>query len=319
MFIYALECTNNKFYIGKTTQNPNIQFLENNFNIGKNESLSENEWIKYYKPIILVEFYETDNNLEEDILTKKYMKMYGIDNVRGGSYSKPILEDWQIKLLEDELQCYQNSSLERKDPICSVKDCKNYLTSFIKNFDKTTYLQKFITIPEIINEINELNQIRIQINTEKPTIIYYKYINIKINKPTKYNLVPVDCRIELCPQRIKKHKKEIIKYESEVKLYNHNISDIDIKYNSPTIEICHFVRYVQRHNLIEISNNYIEDLYRIFIHRINIESKLNNKISEYFSKFFNKTLLITETDYDNLENFLNKIIESLYEKYANLL
>lgn len=55
-----------------------------------------------YKPISLIESIDITENSAEDTYTKKYMMKYGIENVRGGSYSKIILDDYKIKALQDE-------------------------------------------------------------------------------------------------------------------------------------------------------------------------------------------------------------------------
>ena len=41
---------------------------------------------------------------EEDALTKEYMAKYGIENVRGGTYCKEILDTAQVELLKKEIQ-----------------------------------------------------------------------------------------------------------------------------------------------------------------------------------------------------------------------
>ncbi len=67
------------------------------------------EWTKKYKPISVIESFDIIDGSEEDICTKKYMRKYGINNVRGGSYSKVVLDDYKIKALEDEF-CTANNS-----------------------------------------------------------------------------------------------------------------------------------------------------------------------------------------------------------------
>jgi predicted GIY-YIG superfamily endonuclease len=105
MNIYALELESSKYYIGKTTRDVSIRFQEH-----KRENGSE--WTLLYKPVKVIEQYHSESSFEEDTLTKKYMMKYGIDNVRGGSYTKIALEEWQIKSLEHEFKsvsdcCYK--------------------------------------------------------------------------------------------------------------------------------------------------------------------------------------------------------------------
>lgn len=90
VIIYILELEQGKFYVGKTT-NLKVR-LSQHF---KGEGC---EWTKKYKPIKLHEKINGDD-YDEDKYTKIYMDKYGIDNVRGGMYSKIVLDDNDIKHL----------------------------------------------------------------------------------------------------------------------------------------------------------------------------------------------------------------------------
>lgn len=105
MNIYALELDSGKYYIGKTSRDVSIRVQEHTTGNGS-------EWTSTYKPVKIIENYQSDSQFEEDILTKKYMIKHGIDNVRGGSYTKFVLDEWQIKSLEHEFKsvsdcCYK--------------------------------------------------------------------------------------------------------------------------------------------------------------------------------------------------------------------
>jgi predicted GIY-YIG superfamily endonuclease len=97
MNIYALELESGKYYIGKTSRDVSARFEEH-----KRENGSE--WTSLYKPVKIIENYHSDSQFEEDTLTKKYMMQYGIENVRGGSYTKLELDEWQIKALQHEFK-----------------------------------------------------------------------------------------------------------------------------------------------------------------------------------------------------------------------
>lgn len=94
--VYVLELENNKYYVGKTTD------IESRYqaHLAGNGS----SWTEKYKPIRIIESYVSTSNFDEDNTTKKRMLEHGIENVRGGSYSKMVLEDWQIKSLESEFK-----------------------------------------------------------------------------------------------------------------------------------------------------------------------------------------------------------------------
>ena len=91
LFIYVLQLEKNKYYVGKTS-NPKFR-LENHF------TNNGSEWTKLYKPIKLLELIPNCDNYDEDKYTIKYMDKYGIDNVRGGTYSSIKLNDITKKQL----------------------------------------------------------------------------------------------------------------------------------------------------------------------------------------------------------------------------
>jgi predicted GIY-YIG superfamily endonuclease len=90
-YIYVLKLDNDKYYIGQTNH-----FLDRMIDHFNNRG---SVWTKTYKPLELIELVKTDDKTMENKMTKKYMRMYGIDNVRGGSYCKTILTK---NPLEDE-------------------------------------------------------------------------------------------------------------------------------------------------------------------------------------------------------------------------
>jgi hypothetical protein len=85
VFIYILKLTNNKYYVGKTT-NPKYR-LNSHFNY------DGSTWTKKYKPINMLEIIKNCDNYDEDKYTLKYMEKYGINIVRGGSFCQIKLTD----------------------------------------------------------------------------------------------------------------------------------------------------------------------------------------------------------------------------------
>ena len=100
VYIYSLKLKCGKYYIGKTS-NPDFR-IESHFN-------SEgSEWTKIYKPEKLLELINGDD-YDEDKYTKIYMDKYGIDNVRGGSYTSVNLD----KETKNQLVKISNSTNNR--------------------------------------------------------------------------------------------------------------------------------------------------------------------------------------------------------------
>ena len=91
LYIYVLQLQNDKYYVGKTL-NPHSRIETHFTNNGS-------EWTKLHKPIKLLELIPNCDDYDEDKYTYKYMDKFGIDNVRGGSYSTPVLDDCTINQL----------------------------------------------------------------------------------------------------------------------------------------------------------------------------------------------------------------------------
>jgi len=80
MKVYVLKLSNNKYYIGKTSDIS--KRIQQHFS-GEFGS----KWTRKYKPEKLVKTVNSVDEFDEDKWVKIYMKKYGIDNVRGGTYS----------------------------------------------------------------------------------------------------------------------------------------------------------------------------------------------------------------------------------------
>ncbi len=95
MFIYLIECDNGKYYVGKTN-NCKSRYKQHCNHKGS-------IWTRRYKPLRLLEVNVSSDGFDEDKYTKIYMNKYGIDNVRGGSYTQLYLPDHVKQLLQKEI------------------------------------------------------------------------------------------------------------------------------------------------------------------------------------------------------------------------
>jgi hypothetical protein len=116
VYIYVLRLHSNKYYIGKTN-NPK-------FRMQTHYDSNGSEWTKKYKPITIHELIPDCDNFDEDKITIKYMEKYGIDNVRGGTFSQINLTDENVNIIKRMIW----SSTDRYNKCGSnkhfVKDCK---------------------------------------------------------------------------------------------------------------------------------------------------------------------------------------------------
>jgi len=101
--IYVLRCEGDKYYVGSTEKTVEDRFMEH--------QLNSNKWVQTYRPKDIVEKFECDEKyryLLEDYHTKRYMLKYGIENVRGGSYSSFNLCSCTLFSLTRELRSGEN-------------------------------------------------------------------------------------------------------------------------------------------------------------------------------------------------------------------
>lgn len=124
VFVYALQLEKGKYYIGKTAY-PCISFDKICYNL-------YSKWIKLYKPIKLFMLIPFCTDYDEDKYVKIFMKKYGINNVRGGSFCSLELSSYTITNLEKILN-------NTKCFICindhSAINCNEYKNWDIHNID----------------------------------------------------------------------------------------------------------------------------------------------------------------------------------------
>jgi len=167
--IYILELEDDKYYIGKTRRDINTRFTEHVNGYGS-------EWTKKYKPIEIINSSICLSKFDEDNITKECMIKYGIENVRGGTYCKVNLEDFEIKVLENEFNGINNK--------CGEDD--HYIRNCLAKY--SDYISLFSTKEELEKEIENIKKYIVSVeNYNNP----FRYINC--NSTTKsFNFVRKD-------------------------------------------------------------------------------------------------------------------------------
>ena len=185
--IYILKLNDNKFYIGKTNRTVKERYQEHLEGIGS-------FWTKKYEPFSIIKQIENSSPFDEDRYVKEYMAMYGIDNVRGGSYNQEELNGETIKFLKNELRTSKNECYKCGSTCHFISEC-----DYISIDD---YIQFFITN---LNSINCLD--------EEIRYLKNKYKNIK-NINDLY-----ETRSKLLCNVLKCDYSEIDMYTNEIKTY----------------------------------------------------------------------------------------------------
>ena len=113
--IYILKLGDGKYYIGKT-KNVEKRWAEHITGNGSG-------WTKRYKPMSLIKTVVSTSFFDEDKYVKEYMSKYGIENVRGGTYSNIDLDANCISVLEKEIRHSKNLCTRCGRNTHFIKDC----------------------------------------------------------------------------------------------------------------------------------------------------------------------------------------------------
>ena len=161
--IYILKLNNNKYYVGKTNRTVNDRYQEH---LDGNGSI----WTKKYKPQSIIKQIENSSPFDEDRYVKEYMAIYGIENVRGGSYNQEELNCDTIKFLKNELrtsnnECYKCGSTSHFVSECDYISIDDYIQFFINHgldsLDNEIYFLKgkYKNIKGIYDEYESRNKL----------------------------------------------------------------------------------------------------------------------------------------------------------------
>lgn len=132
--LYILQLSSGKYYIGKTNRDVEERINEHYKGGGC-------KWTTLYKPVKLIKIIQNPGEFDEDKHTKIYMKKYGIDNVRGGSYTEEILSDSVKKILQKEICTASNTCFRcnRRGHFANNCFAKTKLDGSTINYDSHEY------------------------------------------------------------------------------------------------------------------------------------------------------------------------------------
>jgi hypothetical protein len=117
--VYILRLANAKFYVGRSI---NIQRRMRDIFVG---GYRMPYWTRKHKPNGILYVFPNCDQFDEDKITKMMMSRFGIDNVRGGSYSKVNLSPEDKKLIIKEIRgafnlCFKCGSRDHWSTRCNI-------------------------------------------------------------------------------------------------------------------------------------------------------------------------------------------------------
>jgi hypothetical protein len=299
MFLHVISLEYNKYFLHYSNKDSLLNSSKILF-----ECELMYEFVQINKPKFILESTIISQNFEIDFFVKKYMHFYGIDNVRGGSYSSVILDENTKRFIQNEfktkIQTYEKKDLIIENILLEYKDINDWsLSKLIKEYDDIVKIEEKYNKESLhlhnlkfgngITEINRdflldlkwlCNQIaRVFANREVTENLIKKYeIIIKKMKSLYYIFLNYTSDIE------DTYNHKIHLYSPEVLLDNIFFHSNIIKYNNSEV--------------IEKFIDYFEYMYYCVINRIDeytfdVKSYPDHfkEITKYKKYYVNKLLL----------------------------
>ena len=93
--MYVLRCIGDRYYVGKSTEHGVQKRITAHW-----ERTAKCAWTSRYPVVEEIYLKHGWSPFAEDALTLEYMRKYGIDKVRGGTYANVVLSNLQLKQIE---------------------------------------------------------------------------------------------------------------------------------------------------------------------------------------------------------------------------
>jgi predicted GIY-YIG superfamily endonuclease len=120
MFIYVLKLCDEKYYVGRT-ENVSVR-VRSHF-----DGVGGAAWTKKYRPIDVCETFVSHDPFDEDKTTLEYMKKYGVENVRGGSFCRVSLTNSEKHTIQQMLRGSDDRCFKCGESGHFAKDCTESL------------------------------------------------------------------------------------------------------------------------------------------------------------------------------------------------
>lgn len=114
-YVYALELKEKKYYVG-LTGNPDQRIKQHSEGRGS-------AWTKKY-PVLKVLFVKEGDAWDEEKGTLALMSRYGVQNVRGGSYSRVVLPRSELNKAMQQIASVESRCFFCNSKTHLVSDCK---------------------------------------------------------------------------------------------------------------------------------------------------------------------------------------------------
>ncbi len=285
MRIYVLQLEKNKYYVGKTN-NVSQRLLSHYQSTGSS-------WTTKYKPIELYEMVDTYDDYDEDKYTLKYMKKYGIENVRGGSFTQIELSENQINTLQQMIkvqnnQCYKCDSKDHFMNNCIFTQ----IESIVNNLhNKQEIISKLESVSNAYERISKLEDIR----SQTQDVLEFSVSDLRTKK-----------RYDELTKELSKYRQNYTVGDNMklMKTIHEEIEDIRNEFGFDKInkleQICNLYSRYYNEERIKNEGNIIKGMK---LRRLAIQT--------------NEELEVLYKEYKNID-YLEELLVALYEKLENV-
>jgi len=242
------------------------------------------EYARKHHPIRILESVVLYQNSEIDFFVKKYMKAYGINNVRGGSYSSCELSKDEIHFIKREHEI----NLEK------IHNSHGLYTSMLNEYqdihkwplDKINQEMTIVNLKrtQYEKEVKMLQNLSVR-NDIATTRVFLADLKWLINQCSKYMNIPNhNCHPELTRHEIRAKYKQIVEKMKAIHKITQEHVELDVKYE-PQI---HLYAPETAFDIFILHNNYDitwEDHVKIIIRLIEYNEYMFycviNRLDEY--------------------------------------
>uniref|UniRef100_A0A6C0HZL5 Uncharacterized protein n=1 Tax=viral metagenome TaxID=1070528 RepID=A0A6C0HZL5_9ZZZZ len=258
-YIYVFELTDNKFFLYSSFQKEDYQI--------KLEAELYYDYLKKYKIIGIIEKKLQKTPFDIDYYVKQYMYIYGIVNVRGGSYIEENLPDCKSKVLNEEFE--------------TVSDDKEKPREYMLQVILEEYKKKQLSKEKIEIEIEEITKKREQYRIEQAKLKNIKHLFIygfesKIEwLKTQYIQKDINnnSRNEKYRELITQIKKLYLIYLQEFEISN-ELEEWEIYFKHPEFMFDSYM-YLYEHSIS------METVYKLCSRLIYLSHRMITRIQEY--------------------------------------
>lgn len=138
--IYVLQLQGGHYYVGSTSD------LRRRYQEHQNGTGAE--FTRRFPPMNIFETRPSSGPFSEDAVVKEMMARFGIDRVRGGSYSTVALSSVQRLALTQEIRGASNSCFKCGGNDHWAANCNRVYTDVFSEFDSESELESWESEPE---------------------------------------------------------------------------------------------------------------------------------------------------------------------------